>query len=1301
MVLSSLANGLKMEQSQPRTPFPSSRADPGLSLLVPLYHFLQNTCREVVHKILVYGFRSSLFIQESLSSQYASKPKARVTVNTPLHCLLYQIQELGNSQEQKRKRKGANGGKGKQQGECHGPKRNHLLQDIKKNEGVLSHVTVQDLLTPSKEVFEKLKHLDLIFVINLITNDILHYQFSDSVLASLLKLKEIRTNLFHSRFHFSIEEFDDKLNLLNELVCTLCEYLGYSPENLKEIGYQFLMCREQAKSSPHKPADIFDELVREVHQCYAPTRCYVIPNIINQSNSHVIEDLGRLVSNQKNLTSSSGKQPILLCGPCGSGKTTILQNLAHSLSQENQAAEGRPSLVLHLRECSSWNKVSVGRRKETENFWEKVYSSIRKLAPNTVNRYGLEVVSIVINLYIDDTVFLVDWELEILDKLCSDIQRGTWVLAYQKTHFHSPDWCILTVEAFEEANVLQFLEKYDRLHHTNVRSQYKEYDDYRNILTSPELINIFCEVNSKLIVDSDFEMINYFVEKKLRRHCSNNITKLYELAFVSICKRRSFTGKDIIGIGDELCKLFLVEYMPECYRFIHQIVQDFLAARYVVHNPNKACKDWLDNVQIFKRVFKFVCSTWSQDKRTLRDNIDHIQNYLVTLFSIEKKKKGKSHKNHSSSGSVEPMCVDEESGKEKKKRKHKTIFENPVKDPFTEWDFLIQLDDACSGQKECLRLFAELLSCIPCWEFKVDALDRRKLKRIEKILKKVKLNDRSPVVIRLECLINTSLLIELWNILKNIEGLHHRAHVKIRIKRDKVKDLEPVKLAEIPETIAEADCAFYIKDFEGPLFCSNIPDFFKCRSFQKLEYIDVSVYDIATLKQVLLCDKLPAMQSATVKLFLKTVDPSVSHLNLPQFMGLKFIMEYFPEIQHLINRLKYPHYLSSLSIHNIYVLDNFKLDLSPFNNLKTLYLICKPNQDDQAGSYDASAESPEPMSVDNSVLETCPRSNWMLVMMMNLILPPKLERLMFRNMDFYNDSNNYLLLNIFRKCNVERIMILDSHLTLRGVRKVMISLTTNFDSLEQLESMTKKMRMERGNAIEAITVFAKQPRLSKELRVRRQKNKPPGKELIITSNAGLCVACQSFPCICKLQEFEDKRETLKDLICLIEDIYYFDILSFSFVSNLFTVRKDLYGDLRVACTLTELTDASLIMIDPSDMLFQLFYRLAVAQSIFLKLTRLTQEGIIALINLLKENKKSVSGGLLEPFSVTVGSAYHYAGESNMKTFFKFLLNEKCLASFNFSCTCEDKCYWIKKTYGGQIFYNNKLQNTSDLEESQS
>lgn len=1013
----------------------------------------------------------------------------------------------------------------------------------------------------------------------------------------------------------------------------------------------------------------------------------------------MVEDLGRLISNQRNLTPSSRKQPILLCGPCGSGKTTILQNLAYSLSQENQTAEGGPSLVLHLRECSSWNKQSVGGRKEPEDFWAKVYRSIRNLAPNTVNRYGLEVVSIVINLYIDDTVFLVDWELDILDKLCSEIQRGSWVLAYHKTHFQSPDWCILTIEAFEEPNILQFLEKYEMLHHTNIRSLYKEYD-YSNILTSPELINIFCEVNSNLIVDSDFEMINHFVEKKIGRHCSNNITKLYELAFVSICKKRSFTGKDIIGIDDELCKLFLVEYMPECYQFIHQIVQDFLAARYVVHNPNQACKDWLDNFRNFKRVFKYVCSTWSQDRRTLRDNMDHIQNYLVTLFSIDKKKIGKSHKNHGSSGSVEPMCVDEESGKEKKKRKDKTVFENPVKDPFTEWDFLIQLDDACSGQRECLRLFAKLLSCIPCWDFKVDALDGRKLRRIEKILKKVELHGRPPVVIRLECLANTNLLIELWNILKNIEGLHHRAHVKIRIKKDKVKDLGPVKLAEVPESIAKADCAFYIKDFEGPLFCSNIPDFFKCRSFQKLEHMDVSVYDIATLKQVLLCDQLPAMESATVKLFLKTVDTSVSGLKLPEFMGLKLIIEYFPEVQHLINQLKYPHHLSSLSIHELCVSDSFKLDLSPFINLKALYLICKLNPDDQAGGYNASVESPEAMSIDNSVLETCPRSSWMLVMMMNLILPPKLERLMFRNMDFYNDSNNYLLLNIFSKCNIERIMILDSQVTLRGVRKVLISLTANFDTVEQLESMTKKMRMERGNAVEAITVFAKKPRLSKELRMRRQTNKPPGKELIITSNAGLCLACQSFPCICNVQEFEDNRETLEDLICLIEDIYYFDILSFSFVSNLFTVRKDLYGDLRVSCTLTELTDASLNMIDPSSMLFQLFYRLAVAQSIYLKLTKLTQEGMITLIHLFKGNKKSVSGGLIEPFSMTVGSTHHYAGERNMKTFFKFLLKEKCLASFNFSCTCEDKCYWIKKTYGGQIFYNNKLQNTSDLEEAQ-
>lgn len=1288
-----------MEADKQMIPFPSSRADPGLIRLLPLYHFLQNPCREVVHKILVNGFQTSLFIQENLSSQCASKPKAKVTVNTPLHSLLYQIQELGNSQEQKHKRKRGNGGDSKQQAESRYLQRNHILHDIKTNEEILSQMTVQDLLSPSEEVFTKLKPLDLIFVINLITNDILHYQFPDYVLASLFKLKEIRTCLYHPRFHFSIEEFEEKLNLLYELVCTLCKYLQYSSEDQEKINYQLHMCHEKARLSHQIASDVFEELVREVHQYYAPTSCYIVPKIIKQSDLSVVEDLGRLISNQKNLTSSSRKQPILLCGPCGSGKTATLQNLAYSLSRET--AEGKPSLVLYLRECSSWNKQSVAGRKEAEDFWGKVYRCIRQLAPNTVNRYGVEGVGVVINLYIDDTVFLVDWELDILDKLCSEMQRGSWVLAYQKTHFHSPDWCILTIDAFEEPHILQFLEKYEMLHGTNVISLYKQYD-YCNILALPEMLYIFCEMNAKLIIDSDFEMINHFVKKKMSYTCSNNLDTLSELAFVSICKKRSsLSAKDIIGVDQEFCKLFLIEYMPKSYRFIHQIVQDFLAARYVVHNPNKACKDWLDNIRNFKRVFRFACSTWSQDRKSIGDNIDHIQTFLLTLFCINKTKLGQSLNKNGSSGTVEPMYVDEESSKEKKKWKHKKVFENPVKDPFTEWDFLIQLDDACSGQRECLSLFAKLLSCIPYWDFKVDALNERKLRRIDKILNKVMLNDRPPVVIRLECLTNIDLLIELWNKLKNIKGLHHHAYVKIRIKRDTVKDLRPRKLAEVPESIVDTDCAFYIKEFEGPLFCSGIPDVFKCRSFQKLENLDVSLYDIPTFKEVLLCDKLPTMESATVKLFLNTRDidfSSVSNLKLPKRMDLKLILRYFPKIQKFINQLENPLYLSSLSIHDLCVSDSFKLDLSRFEKLKTLYLICKPNQDNQAGGKKASVESPEAMSIDNSELETCPRSSWMFVMMMNLNLPPKLERLMLRNMDFYNDSNNYLLLNIFSKCNTERLMILDSQVTLKGVRKVLISLTTNFDSVEQLESMTKKMRMERENAIEAITDFAKKPRLPKELRLRRQKNKPPGKELIITSNAGLCSACQNFPCICPGQESEDDRETLEDVVCLIEDIYYYDILSFSFVSNLITIRKDLCGDLRVTCTLTELTNASLNLTDPSSQLFKLFHRLAVAQSIYFRQTKLTQEGIITLINHFKGNKKSVSDGLIEPFSVTIGSTYHYTEEKNMKTFFKFLLNEKCLASFNFWCTCDDKCYWIKKTYKGQIFYNNKLQNIKDLEE---
>lgn len=229
--------------------------------LLPLYHFLQNPCREVVHKILVNGFQTSLFIQENLSSQCASKPKAKVTVNTPLHSLLYQIQELGNSQEQKHKRKRGNGRDSKQQAESRYLQRNHILHDIKTNEDILSQMTVQDLLSPSEEVFTKLKPLDLIFVINLITNDILHYQFPDYVLASLFKLKEIRTCLYHPRFHFSIEEFEEKLNLLYELVCTLCKYLQYSSEDQEKINYQLHMCHEKARLSHQIASDVFGKFL--------------------------------------------------------------------------------------------------------------------------------------------------------------------------------------------------------------------------------------------------------------------------------------------------------------------------------------------------------------------------------------------------------------------------------------------------------------------------------------------------------------------------------------------------------------------------------------------------------------------------------------------------------------------------------------------------------------------------------------------------------------------------------------------------------------------------------------------------------------------------------------------------------------------------------------------------------------------------------------------------------------------------------------------------------------------------------
>lgn len=214
--------------------------DQGLTLLLPLYHFLRNTCVEAAFRILVQDFKNAQYIKENINKHIF--PKMR------LLDLLCQINNRTRSNDKVCKKKGkggcaANTLQGDQNPQI---RRQKQICNIKDNETVLSQVTVEDMLNADYKQCDILRGLDLIFMLNVITNEIINYTLSDPVLEAMYEIKDIRNILYHPRFSFSEKDFESNLRGLVEAVHVLHLYLGYPPE---ELGIKEAHCREEAKAA--------------------------------------------------------------------------------------------------------------------------------------------------------------------------------------------------------------------------------------------------------------------------------------------------------------------------------------------------------------------------------------------------------------------------------------------------------------------------------------------------------------------------------------------------------------------------------------------------------------------------------------------------------------------------------------------------------------------------------------------------------------------------------------------------------------------------------------------------------------------------------------------------------------------------------------------------------------------------------------------------------------------------------------------------------------------------------------------
>ncbi|KAK7050079.1 hypothetical protein SK128_010194 [Halocaridina rubra] len=691
---------------------------------------------------------------------------------------------------------------------------------------------------------------------------------------------------------------------------------------------------------------------------------------------------------------------------------------------------------------------------------------------------------------------------------------------------------------------IKFLEKYVLQCPEDIIPMYNNCQ-YKERLKSPDLIKVFAELNSTTRgFGTEFELVEAFFEKKVRSYMHNQNYKtelltLGEVAFNGLKNGGKYVQKrsNVNIVNGDLKSQFLTYEEGKGLYFIHSVVQEFLAAKYAVLMPKEARNGWLLNPPFFMRTFKFACGLWCKDGSKLDSKtLGYINEYLIQLFEIRIPDLERYQEVD------EAMEVDEECNQVRNKKEtiveKRVISKNVHKNPFTKWDYMIEIDEVCQ-HPHILKFFAYLLFWIPFWIFQSNTINQWRISRIKKILNKVHLHEKSPVTIKIDSDVDVAKLKLVWNNLKNIKSLFKCALIKISVLKPKtypyvVED----SLIDLCNAIVRSHSPIFLTSYEGPFLCSRTPEFFKCECVVNLSHIDFVVYDFASLCEIFKCAALPSLMT----------------LILPEHKFFTLRIRYFDKIQKLLNSVVNPEVLLILSVYDVYIYDKSILDLSAFENLNRLTIRCEPNEvehkknvlpyeirfteqgcqevtgneamdTDNASSCvpypmegNACLGVPDPMSDDASsnVVDLngtrVPRHSWMLPLAVSLKPPRMLQRFLFRNMDFFNISNNYLIGNLLNKCCIQNLIILDSHLSLRGVRQVLCSHTSN--GYEDIEGMTKRLKEDRSESGILRKLVCKRPRMSAEEREQKRLEKPKGKEVVITSSVGICKECSFFPCHC-------------------------------------------------------------------------------------------------------------------------------------------------------------------------------------------
>ncbi|XP_045106597.1 uncharacterized protein LOC123501682 isoform X2 [Portunus trituberculatus] len=1282
------------------------KEDSGLDLLFALYSFLHGTVQEAVCRLFIATFSDAQYVKENIGkcvkldmtlfdflchinmtiknmredkSSKKSKPKNSPSSFQP-SCLNHQQKQQSHHHAYQHRGQQYAAyphtsqpqapAKCQQAAPCTASQQNEWpleIQNVHEKKKMLIKITVGDLLHKKTIVNKDLLELDLNFVLGILLNQLMDFRLEKKVKDALSKMKKVRTTLSHSQYNFSENDFEKNLGYLEEAVGEVHKVL-FLPDHLLQDGVN--RCRDEVKSG-NKARKIIYELMLDIHKQYSrPDPIFVSPTISFSPMHHreVIEDVQKFIETQQDKM-----DPILLCGKYKEEKTLVFEKLAFEAKNSK-----RYSLVLYLKDS---HRRSYCRRvtSAVQEFQDQLYSCLRILAPNVFYMYGAEAVKTTIRMYQKNILFLINWNVSVWGPVQSEMQQGTWVMACHAKEPPKGGWQILRLEPYSDLQVREVLL---RFHNSEDLLRCYESFSSQHILSSWDMIKIFCEVNQTFNCGTDFEVVNTYVSESVRcaggeaYRVKQDLQTLGELAFNSLCSTKfALAEGKLVGVQECVCDAFLDWIENEGWYFKHSVVRDFLAAKYVVANPSVTCENQIkkdENVTPFMRVFKFACYLLSEGgSRIIEQNLRKMERFLRTLLCVPDKRLQCSEK--------EARSGNQKSNQKKKMSPEK--YENKYKNPFDNWDFLLELDSACT--KKILECIVSILADIPCWHFNdIDCLDATKLTRLGRVLNKMTLSKKNPVIIKLNSNANVALLTKLWKMFRGIASLYGCVDVVVTIEGDDADHFNyKDKLEEFLESIANAQVELYISEYKGPLFSLCIPSFFKCMCMHYLKILEVSVYDVKSLCEVMMaCRALPSLQEVFIRVNLLLTEQtsfklaqSVIPIEFSERISVHVTFKYFPQIQYLLDIFERRDRFCSLSIHELYIFAGFKLDLSKYSNLKSLNIRCEPK---------CSGETPLSAETDRRVVdetERLLRRHWMLPFLNGLTLPDKIERLLLRNVEFIDDSHQSFIILFLEKYNINRLLILDTQLSLTGVGQLLYSQT----KVEEDVKHDRERKLRRHESHDIRKLGMKRTRICKEKREAMKWNKPDGKEIVITSEGDLCRNCSCFPCMCPSKVDRDEGcNSFEKMIGVINDMYCCNIQTFSYSFKHCTIRKDLCGDLRVQCIMKCLNDSDILEIESRWCVKRFFLPLLLAQSVSLEETALSPVGVAKVAEHLRYIKGT---NQVDPFSLIIETSWHPPHNCSPFTGFKdFLKTAEYLSVVHLRCNCASKCFHVKKTYRGNV-----------------